>query len=169
MQLKYIDKEKNGSSENTYMRKLVHDRKMSLRFHITYPVGNNFILKNRVEYIVNKDVPKNGTCYLIYQDILYNPENQSFSLAFRYTLFDSPTRAVYTYENDVLNAFAISSLNHKGMRIYMLGKVRLRWGLSINAKIGCTIYSDIKEIGSGLEKIEGNVKTEGKLQLVWKM
>ena len=169
IQLKYKDKEKNGSSENTYMRALVHDRKMSLRFHITYPIGNDFILKNRVEYHINKDMLKNGTSYLIYQDILYKPENQPFSLAFRYALFDSPTGTVYAYENDVLNAFAIGSFYHKGMRIYLLGKLKFRYGLAINAKIGCTIYNDINEIGSGMEKIEGNVKTEGKLQFIWKL
>ncbi len=169
IQLRYKDKEKNGSGDNTYMRPLVHDRKTTLRIHVTYPVGNDFILKNRVELSVNKDAQKNGRCYLIYQDIIYNPENQLFSFAFRYALFDSPVGAVYTYENDVLNAFAIGSFYHKGMRIYMLGKVKLRCGLSINAKIGCTIYSDVDEIGSGLEKIEGNVKTEGKIQIIWKI
>ncbi len=169
IQLRYKDKEKNGSGDNTYMRPLVHDRKTTLRIHVTYPVGNDFILKNRVELSVNKDAQKNGRCYLIYQDIIYNPENQLFSFAFRYALFDSPVGAVYTYENDVLNAFAIGSFYHKGMRIYMLGKVKLRCGLSINAKIGYTIYSDVDEIGSGLEKIEGNVKTEGKIQIIWKI
>ncbi len=168
-QLRYKDKEKNGSSENTYLRELIHDRKMSLRFHITYPIGHDFTLKNRVELSINKDVSENNRSYLIYQDVLYNPENQPFSIAFRYMLFDSPVGAVYAYENDVLNSFAIGSFYHKGMRIYLLGKVKLRWGLSINAKIGSTIYSDVYEIGSGLELIEGNVKTDGKLQLVWKL
>ena len=169
IQLRYKDKEKNGPNENTYMRGLIHDRKMSFRFHVIYPVGTDITLKNRVEYIVNKDVQRNGTCYLIYQDILYNPESRPYSFAFRYALFDSPTGAVYAYENDILNAFAIGSFYHKGMRIYLLGKVKLRWGLAINAKIGCTIYSDINEIGSGLEKIDGNVKTDGKLQMIWKL
>ena len=170
IELRYKDKEKNGSSENTYMRELIHERKMSLRFHITYPVGYNFTLKNRVEYNIKTTGNETGySSYLIYQDILYNPENQSFSLAFRYALFDSPVGAVYAYENDVLNSFSIGSFYHKGMRIYLLGKVKLRWGLSINAKIGSTIYSDVTEIGSGLEMIKGNVKTDGKLQLIWKL
>ena len=169
IQLRYKDKEKNEVSDNTYIRDLVHERKLSLRFHVAYPVGNSFVLKNRVEFSTNKDVPHNGTSYLIYQDILYNPENMPISLAFRYALFDSPNGAVYAYENDVLNSFSIGSFYHKGMRIYLLCKVKLRLGLSINAKIGCTFYSDVNEIGSGLEKIEGNVKTEGKLQLVWKI
>ena len=55
------------------------------------------------------------------------------------------------------------------MRIYLLGKVKLRYGIAVNAKIGCTIYSDVKEIGSGLERIEGNMKTDGKLLLVWNL
>lgn len=169
IQLRYDDKEKNGPGENTYMRYLIHERKMSLRFHVTYPVGNNFILKNRVEFSKNLDKSKNGTSYLIYQDVLYNPENQSFSFAFRYALFDSPNGAVYAYENDILNSFAIGSFYHKGLRIYLLGKVKLRWGVAINAKIGCTFYTDVNEIGSGLELIEGNLKTDGKLQLVWKL
>lgn len=169
IQLRYNDQEKNGPGENTYMRYLIHERKMSLRFHVTYPVGNNFILKNRVEFSKNLDISKNGTSYLIYQDVLYNPENQSFSFAFRYALFDSQNGAVYAYENDILNSFAIGSFYHKGLRIYLLGKVKLRWGVAINAKIGCTFYTDVNEIGSGLELIEGNLKTDGKLQLVWKL
>ncbi|MBQ2188929.1 MAG: hypothetical protein II401_10305 [Bacteroidales bacterium] len=170
IELRYKDKEKNGSSENIYMRELIHERKMSLRFHIAYHIGYNFTLKNRVEYNINNTGYETGvSSYLIYQDILYNPENQPFSFAFRYALFDSPSGAVYAYENDVLNSFSIGSFYHKGMRIYLLGKVKLRWGLSVNAKIGSTIYSDVNEIGSGLERIEGNVKTDGKLQLVWKL
>ena len=170
IQLRHKDKEKNGPIDNTYMRSLIHDRKTMLRFHISYPVGNDFIFKNRVEYHVN-DVEQKGktVSYLIYQDILYNPENKPFSLAFRYALFDSPSGFVYAYENDILNAFSIGGLNHKGTRIYLLGKVKVRKKLAINAKIGCTIYSDVNETGSGLEKIEGNVKTDGKLQFVWKL
>ena len=169
IQLRYKDKEKNGPADNVYMRQLVHDRKWTLRFHITYPVGDNFTLKNRVEYVVNKDVPKNGRCYLIYQDVMYNPADQPFSIAFRYAMFNSPTGMIYAYENDVLNAFAIAALSHKGTRIYLVGKAKLMKKLSVNAKIGWTIYSDITEIGSGLEKIKGNVKTDGKLQLIWKI
>ena len=63
----------------------------------------------------------------------------------------------------------VGGLNHKGMRIYLLAKAKLFRRLSVNAKIGSTIYSDIDEIGSGLEKIEGNVKTEAKLQIIWKI
>lgn len=167
VQLRYKDKEKNGSADNTYMRDLIHDRKWMLRFHITYPIGEAFTLKNRVEFHLN-DVEQKGVVksYLIYQDVIYNPDDKPYSIAFRYALFNSPSGAVYAYENDVLNAFAIGALYHKGMRIYLVGKAKLFKKLSVNAKIGCTVYSDRDEIGSGLELIKGNVKSEAKLQMV---
>lgn len=170
IKLKYKDKEKNGSSDNTYMRDMIHDRKLMLRFHVAYPVGENFIFKNRVEYHWNNVEQKGVTnSYLIYQDIIYNSDNQPINVAFRYALFDSPSGAVYAYENDILNAFSIGGLYHKGMRIYLLAKVKLWKKVAINAKIGCTVYSDINEIGSGLELIEGNTKTDAKLQIIMKI
>lgn len=162
IRLRYKDKEKNGPNDGVFMRPLTHERSWSLRFHIVYPAGDSFLLKNYVEYDLDKS-------YLIYQDIQYKPDHKPFSLAFRYTLFNCLSGMLYAYENDVLNAFSIGGLNHKGMRIYLLAKVKLFRQLSVNAKIGSTIYSDINEIGSGLEKIEGNVKTEAKLQIIWKI
>lgn len=170
IQLKYRDKEKNGSGENTYMRKLIHERKLMLRFHITYIAVNSVTLKNRVEYHLNRtDYQTNTNSYLIYQDVIFQPEAKPFSFSFRYALFDSSDGAVYAYENDVLYSFSIGSLNHKGMRMYLVWKIKIAKMLSINAKIGCTIYSDIDEISSGLELIEGNVKTDGKLQMILKL
>ena len=162
LNLRYKDKEKNGPGDNVYMRQLIHDRKWSLRFHITYPVGEAFMLKNSVEYDFSLS-------YLIYQDIQYKPDGGPFSLAFRYTLFDSPEGMIYAYENDILDAFSTGGLSHKGIRIYLLVKAKILKKLSVNAKIGTTVYSDIDEIGSGLELIEGNVKTDAKLQLIWKI
>jgi len=170
IELRYKDKEKNGSAEETYMRKLVHERKTMIRFHITYPVGESFIFKNRAEYHFNKtDYQSNTASYLIYQDILYNPNEKPLSIAFRYALFDSPDGSVYSYENDVLYSFSINSMNHKGMRLYLLAKMRFAKAFSLNAKIGCTFYSDISEIGSDLEKIDGNVKADGKIQIIVKL
>ena len=152
------------------MRKLIHERKLMFRFHVTYTAGESVTLKNRVEYHLNRtDYQANTNSYLIYQDVIFQPEAKPFSFSFRYALFDSPDGAVYAYENDVLYSFSIGSLNHKGMRMYLVWKMKIAKKLSINAKIGCTIYSDINEISSGLELIEGNVKTDGKLQMILKL
>lgn len=170
IELRHKDKEVNGSSEMTYMRKLVHERKTMLRVHITYPIGESVTLKNRAECHFNRtDYKSCSKSYLIYQDIIYNPPEKSINLSFRYALFDSPVGAIYAYENDVLYSFSIGSMYHKGMRMYLVAKYNFSKIASLNAKIGCTIYSDIDEISSGLEKIEGKVKTDGKLQVILKL
>lgn len=170
IELRHKNKEKNGSGEAIYMRKLIHERKTMLRFHITYPIGESLILKNRAEYHINKtDYQSNTNSFLIYQDVMYSPVERPISFVFRYALFDSPDGSVYAYENDVLYSFSISSMNHQGMRLYLLAKLKFAKIVSLNAKIGCTIYNDINDIGSDLEKIDGNVKADVKLQMIIKL
>ena len=55
------------------------------------------------------------------------------------------------------------------MRMYAVGRAMLNKKLTINAKIGATIYHDIDEIGSGLEKIEGNIKCDATIQMILKL
>ena len=55
------------------------------------------------------------------------------------------------------------------MRFYLLGKVKLFNSLTLYARIGRTIYSDRDVVGSGLTQIEGNHKTDLKVEAVWKL
>ena len=55
------------------------------------------------------------------------------------------------------------------MRIYLLGKVKLFNALTLYARIGRNIYSDRDEIGSGLTLIEGNHKTDLKVEALLKL
>lgn len=170
VQFRNKDKMKNTSNKDIYQRYLVHDHSNMVRFHLTYPINEMIVLKNRVEYHLHHTEEEEKTnAFLIYQDIIYNSKNEVFSIAFRYELFDAEKGSVYTYENDVLYAFAISSLSHKGMKAYLLGKINLFNKLQISGKIGFTIYDNIDEIGSGLETIEGNWRADGKIQIIWKI
>ena len=55
------------------------------------------------------------------------------------------------------------------MRVYLLGKLKLFNALTLYARIGCTVYRDRDEIGSGAAHIEGNHKTDVKVEAVWKL
>ena len=105
--------------------------------------------------------------YLIYHDILYNPPDKTYDFAFRYELFNAEKGSVYAYENDVLYAFAVGGLSGKGVRTYWVGKVKLLNQIQFSGKIGFTFYDDKNEIGSGLETIQNNWRSDGKLQIVW--
>ena len=55
------------------------------------------------------------------------------------------------------------------MRVYLLGKWKPFNSLTLYARIGSTIYSDRDEISSGLTLIQGNHKTDLKVEAVWKL
>lgn len=160
------NKMKNTSNTDIFHRYLVHDKSNMIRFHATYMIGKNFTLKNRAEFHFFEEEEEKSKSYLIYQDIIYNSDNEMFNLAFRYELFNAEKGSVYAYENDVLYAFAVGGLSNKGKRIYLVGKLKLWERFQLSGKIACTFYDNINEIGSGLERIEGNRKIDAKLQFI---
>lgn len=160
-------KTKNTSNGNVYQKYLIDEKTNMIRFHISYNIMNNITLKNRVEYHFNKYEDGTYKSYLIYQDLIYNPEGKTYNLAFRYELFNAEKGSVYAYENDVLYAFAVNSLSDKGIRTYLVGKIKLWEQLQLSGKIGFTFYHDKEGIGSGLETIEHNWRGDGKLQMIW--
>ncbi|MGN0032341.1 MAG: helix-hairpin-helix domain-containing protein [Candidatus Limimorpha sp.] len=170
IQLKYKAKETNHYDYNTYTKKNSKESKSVFRIHASYTIGDRITCRNRAEYHISdteEEVPEHS--YLIYQDISYHSIQRPYSFDFRYAVFDSPSGAVYTYESDVSNTFASTGFYHKGIRIYLVGKATIYNKLNINAKVGITIYSDVDEIGSGLEKIDGNIKSDATIQMILKL
>ena len=138
-----------------------------LRFHATYNLSEAIALKNRIEYHFNHNDDGTNNSYLIYQDIIYNPMDKPYNIAFRYELFNAEKGSVYAYENDVLYAFAVGGLSGKGIRTYLVGKIKTYDNIQISGKIGLTFYDNKNVIGSGLESIDSNWNGDGKLQIIW--
>ena len=161
-------KMKNTSDEKLFQRHLITEKNNMIRFHASYQICDNISLKNRVEYHFNYQENEKHNSYLIYQDILYNPTGKTYNLSFRYELFNAEKGSVYAYENDVLYAFAVGGLSGKGIRTYLVGKVSMMGQIQLSGKIGFTFYDDRHEIGSGLETIKNDWRSDGKLQVVWR-
>ena len=145
----------------------IHERSNMLRLHASYKLTDKFTLKNRIEYHFQQTEDNTYNSYLIYQDIFYNPIDRPYSCAFRYEVFNAEKGSVYAYENDVLYAFAVTGLSGKGIRTYLVGKVKFFEQIQISAKAGFTFYDDKNVISSGLEEINNSWKGDAKLQIVW--
>lgn len=166
------DKMRNTGNPFAWQNYLVHYNKQSLRFHISYAISNSFILKNRAELVNYKeDESDRSLGFVIYQDVNYRPQDKPFQFSFRYAMFDTKDydSRLYTYESDVLYAFSVPALYEKGIRVYLLGKVTILKSVDLEAKVGHTWFSNKSEIGSGLDLIEGNSRTDLKVQLRWKL
>ena len=172
LQLRSKTKMKNSTDGMVFSHYPILYTKNAVRFNINYQIGWDFHCTNKAEYAhYRNDDGTNEHGYFLCQDIAYKPENKPYSLTFRYAIFDAKdyNARIYAYENDVLYSFSVPALYGKGMRIYLLGKVKLFNALTLYARIGRTIYSDRDEIGSGLTLIEGNCKTDVKVEAIWKL
>jgi len=172
LQFRSKTKMKNSTDGMVFSHYPILYTKNAVRFNINYQIGNDFHFANKAEYAhYRNDDGSNEHGYFLCQDIAYKPENKPYSLSFRYAIFDAKdyNARIYAYENDVLYSFSVPALYGKGMRVYLLGKVKLFDALTLYARIGRTIYSDRDEIGSGLTLIEGNHKTDLKVEAIWKL
>ena len=172
LQVRSKTKMKNSTDNHVFSHYPILYTKNSVRFNINYKIGRDFTASNKAEYAhYHNDDGSNEHGYFLCQDIAYKPEYKPYSLSFRYAIFDAKdyNTRIYAYESDVLYSFSVPALYGKGMRIYLLGKVKLFNALTLYARIGRTIYSDRDEIGSGLTLIEGNHKTDLKVEAIWKL
>ena len=172
LQFRSKTKMKNSTDDHVFSHYPIFYTKNSVRFNINYKIGRDFACSNKAEYAhYRNEDGSNEHGYFLCQDIAYKPENRPYSLSFRYAIFDAKdyNTRIYAYESDVLYSFSVPALYGKGMRLYLLGKVKLFNALTLYARIGRTIYSDRDEIGSGLTLIEGNHKTDLRIEAIWKM
>lgn len=172
LQFRSKTKMKNSTDAFVFSHYPIFYTKNAVRFNINYQIGWDIHCTNKAEYAhYRNDDGSNEHGYFLCQDIAYKPENKPYSLTFRYAIFDAKdyNARIYAYENDVLYSFSVPALYGKGMRVYLLGKVKLFNALTLYARIGRTIYSDRDEVGSGLTLIDGNHKTDLKVEMIWKL
>lgn len=75
----------------------------------------------------------------------------------------------YLYENDVLYAFSIPAYSGVGIRSYLVLRYKINRHFQCWLKAARTHFNDREEIGSGLETIEGNTRTQLKFQFMVKL
>ncbi|MEM9673257.1 MAG: helix-hairpin-helix domain-containing protein [Bacteroidota bacterium] len=106
--------------------------------------------------------------WVIAQDVTYQQGRWKTDL--RFALFDAEdydTRQ-YIYENDLLYTFSVPAYFGRGSRTYWVLRYKLSRHLSFYSKLGRTVYEDRDSIGSGLETIEGNTRTDVRAQMIVK-
>ncbi len=140
--------------------------KDEFRFQIQFHVSESFYLRNRFDLVQTKNEFTNGVGYLFYQDVIFKSKDNPFSFTFRVSIFntDSYDQRVYAYENNVVGIYSVPAYYGKGTKVFGIFKYKLFNKGDLNFRIGRTTYFDRTEIGTGLEQIDGNHKTELVLQ-----
>lgn len=166
--LKEESKPRNRSGELPSLNEIVDTRLTKFRFQLAYWVSPSLQLRSRIElsrFRLDDDPLEQG--YLVFQDILFRPEELPLSISFRYAMFDTDSwdTRIYAYEHDLLYAFSIPALHQNGMRAYLLVKYSPLKYMDLWIRLAQTYYSHVQSIGTGLNEISGKTKTELKVQM----
>lgn len=146
-------------------------QKQQWRTNFSFKVSPAVTLRNRVELVwVNRRMPGAETGSLFYVDFLYKPLLKPYSLTARWQYFETGgyDSRLYAYENDLLYSYSIPVFYEKGGRYYVNINYDVNKKLSAWARVARSGYRGKTSIGSGLDEIPGNHKTELKLQLQYR-
>lgn len=165
--VRYKQKEKNIPTDGTLYYTGAYD-KISLRYYLTYSFNNRLSLKNIVEINRTTAEPSSpGYGTMVSQELSYTLRKVPVSFDLRYELFDAVNynNRFYSYEKDLLYVFSVPMLYGKGSRYYFNGKWTINKTVALWFKIAQSYYSDTETIGSGLESIQGNCKTDARAMI----
>ncbi|MBS1669794.1 MAG: hypothetical protein JST58_20665 [Bacteroidetes bacterium] len=147
--------------------------KQNWRTEFFMQVNNEIRVRNRVEVLWYDDhVNKKEEGFLSFFDFYYKPQKRKVAGNIRLQYFETGgyNSRIYAFENDVLYYSSIPSFYDKGWRYYVnihfspikLPHVKieawLRWAQSI--------YPEKNSLGSGLDQIDGNKKSELRAQVL---
>lgn len=141
--------------------------RLGIRAQFEYWVNPKVRLRSRGEMVQSRRAgrPKEYG-YLLYQDVRFVPGSQ-WTFDARITVFntDSFFTRLYQFENDLLYVLSNELLYKQGQRLYLLVNYEPFAFLELWAKYGITLIEDELQLGSGLDTIEGNRRSEVGLQL----
>lgn len=165
---RFETKKRNSPANDLPLDYVINETRHGLRYQHRFRVTDNITVSNRVEIsFYNLESNKLEIGYMFYQDIGYKKMGFPISGNARFAIFKTPSynTRIYTYENDGLYSFSIPALYGNGIRYYlMLRYSATRW-LDFWVRWSQTFRSDVKTIGSGLDEIESNKRSEIKVQM----
>lgn len=160
-------KSKNYNPNAWILSPVVPRPRQNIRTHFSYKLNNSLTFRNRVELVwfdKKGDASQNG--FLSFVDLIFKPMLKRYSGSIRLQYFETEgyESRLYAYENDVLYSFSIPVFYDKGYRYYLNINCDVNKRLTVWLRIAQTVFKGKSVVGSGLDEIAGNKRTEFKIQ-----
>jgi hypothetical protein len=166
--IKYEQDPEDELPAGQLLPRVSHRNHTGIRYHISYLLTERLSLQNRLELVkVEPATGKSSWGLLVYQDAGYRARNIPLNLDFRLAWFhtDDYVSRIYAYEQDLSTGFTISPLYNKGFRSYLMIRYALTPSLTFRLRLAHTRFFQQASLGSGYDEIDGNTRTEIKIQL----
>ncbi len=159
----------NAPDNETRIDFLVPQRLVQTKIQLEYNVSQSLELRNRVHFGTFDNGVSLADGFMVYQDVIFKPRSFPVSLTSRFALFDTENFNIrfYTFENNLIYNFSIPALYGQGARFYINLRYRGIRDLSVELRYAITRFRNQETIGTGLETIEGNTRSELRAQLIY--
>ena len=140
-------------------------KKRNYTVNFDFPASDWLSFKSRVQWSSYDFNNKLTNSFAIWQDM--NVDFGKFRISGRYAIFETDdfNNVQYAYERDLLYAFAVPAYSGTASRHYILVQYKPFKKLTFWLKYAKTNYRDRESIGSGLEEIAGNKRSDLKFQV----
>lgn len=161
----------NYNPDDVTLQSPINQPRQGWRTQLSFSASKTFTFRSRVElvwYDKRDRAAENGI--LLYTDFIYKPTFSKLSGNIRLQYFetDGYNSRLYAYEADVLYSYSIPVFSGKGYRYYVNINYDLNKKLALWVKFAQFIYKDRNIVGSGLDAIQGNKRSEIKLQGIYR-
>ncbi len=142
------------------------------RVNLSYAMNRKLVLHSRVETVwynkTGKDAENGFLTYI--EAALQFKSKLAGNFRLQYFTTDGYNSRIYAFENDVLYSYSVPASFDTGVRYYINANYDFTKKLTIWLRWVQTIYNpDKNSIGSGLDVIQGNKRSEIKFQLRYKV
>ncbi|WMJ73350.1 helix-hairpin-helix domain-containing protein [Cytophagaceae bacterium ABcell3] len=124
-------------------------------------------LRSRVQVSRYEQLDYISQGYAIIQDFNLNLHKVRFSSRFAVFDTDDFNSRLYVFERNVLYAFSFPAYHGRGVRKYLMSRIRLWKNNDLWIRYARTLYRDRNRISSGLQQIEGNRRTDITVQFIY--
>ena len=141
-----------------------------MRIEYQYKLNDAWNIKTRAELsLFEKKLDNRSEGYMVFQDVYWKGWRNKLNVNVRISYFDTKDydSRIYAYESDVLYASSFPMYYDKGMRGYANVRYRLFKSTDIWMRYALTKYINRETIGSGLDLIAGDKRSDIRLQLRW--
>lgn len=160
-------KQANQSGNISATNYIVFLPRQNWRTQLRYKLNPSLTVRSRVELMwFDKNGPGRENGFLTFFDFIYKPLLSPYAANIRLQYFetDGYNSRLYAFENDVIYSFSIPLFYGKGYRYYINLNYDINKRLSLWARWAQSIYPGATSIGSGLDVIRGNKRSEIKLE-----
>ncbi len=140
--------------------------KTNIRFNAHFKLSTSFVMLSRVEWVQLNTIDKqNGSLFL--EEFQFHPMGKPISIILSYQMFntDSYDTRIYAYEQDFPGSSSIPAAYYKGNSYYMMIRYHCNRNLDFWIRYGRTLYDNKTVIGSASEAVQGNHKSDVKVQM----